>query len=156
VFLVIFNWISGYNYLEFRLFTALYIDLHLEIDCEGPLRTKLYDKIDDFNFPFVNFPFICSNIAAAPAYGVYISQLIRYSRACGSYHYFRDRGLLLPRKLLHKGLSWSYHFERFAVATITWVTSIEYLCHKWPRICSTCRKDFPVLSSLMPYHRICD
>ena len=22
-----------------------------------------------------------------------------------------------------------------------------YLCHKWPRICSTCRKHFPVLSS---------
>jgi hypothetical protein len=38
---------------------------------------------DDFNFPIVNFPFI--NIPAAPAYGVYISQLIRYSRACGSY-----------------------------------------------------------------------
>ena len=28
-----------------------YIDLHLEIDSEGRLRTKLYDKRDDFNFP---------------------------------------------------------------------------------------------------------
>jgi hypothetical protein len=64
---------------------ASYLDLHLEIDSEGRLRTKLYDKRDDFNFPIVNFPFICSNIPAAPAYGVYISQLIRYSRACGSY-----------------------------------------------------------------------
>jgi len=33
----------------------------------------LYNR-DDFNFPIVNFPFICSNIPAAPAYGVYISQ----------------------------------------------------------------------------------
>jgi hypothetical protein len=40
------------------------------------LRTKLYDKRDDFNFPIVNVPFICCNIPAAPAYGVYISQLI--------------------------------------------------------------------------------
>jgi hypothetical protein len=47
---------------------ASYIDLHLEIDSEGQLRTKLYDKRDDFNFPIVNFPFICSNIPAAPAY----------------------------------------------------------------------------------------
>jgi hypothetical protein len=54
---------------------------HLEIDSEGWLRTKLYDKGDDFNFPIVNFPFICSNIPAALAYGAYISQLIRYSRA---------------------------------------------------------------------------
>jgi hypothetical protein len=43
---------------------------------------KNVDKRDDFNFPIVNFPFICSNIPAAPAYGVYISQLIRYYRAC--------------------------------------------------------------------------
>jgi hypothetical protein len=32
----------------------------------------------DFNFPIVNFPFICSNIPVAPASGVYISQLIFY------------------------------------------------------------------------------
>ena len=62
-----------------------------EIDSElGWLRTKLYDKRDDFNFPIVNFPFIFSNISAVPAYGVYISQLVRYSRACGSYQDFLD------------------------------------------------------------------
>jgi hypothetical protein len=71
--------------------SASYLDLHLEIDSEGRLRTKLYDKRDDFNLPIVNFPFICSNIPAAPAYGVYISQLIRYSRACGTYQDFLDR-----------------------------------------------------------------
>jgi hypothetical protein len=51
----------------------------------------------------VNFPFICSSIPAAPAYGIYISQLIRYSRACGSYQAFLDRGLLVTRKLLNQG-----------------------------------------------------
>jgi hypothetical protein len=35
--------------------------------------------------------------------GVYISQLIRYSRACGSYQDFIDRGLMLTRKLLKQG-----------------------------------------------------
>jgi hypothetical protein len=68
--------------------SALYLDIHLEIDSEGRLRTKFYDKRDDFNVPIVNFPFICGNIPAAPAYGVYISQLIQYSRACGSYQDF--------------------------------------------------------------------
>ena len=38
-----------------------------------------YDKRDDFNFPIVNFPFICSKIPEGPAYGVYISLMIRYS-----------------------------------------------------------------------------
>jgi hypothetical protein len=57
--------------------SASYLDLHLEIDSEDRLRTELYDKRDDFNFPIVSFPFICSNITAAPAYGAYISQMIR-------------------------------------------------------------------------------
>ena len=54
------------------------------------LLFKIFDKKDDFNFPIVNLPFICSNIPAAPAYGVYISQLIRYYRACGTYQDFLD------------------------------------------------------------------
>ena len=57
---------------------AAYLDLHLDINSECRLRTISYCKRDDFNFPIVNFPFICSNISAIPAYGVYISQLIRY------------------------------------------------------------------------------
>jgi hypothetical protein len=79
------------------------VSLYLEIDSDGRLRTTLYDKRDDFNFPIVNFLFICSSIPAAPAYGVYISQLIQYSRTCGSYQKFLDRGLLLTRKLLNQG-----------------------------------------------------
>ena len=53
---------------------ALYFDLHLQIDDEGLLRTKLYDKRDYY---------ICSNISAAPVHGVYISQFIWYYGAFG-------------------------------------------------------------------------
>ena len=62
--------------------SASYLDLHLDIDSEGRLRTKLYDKRDDFNFSIVNFPFICSNIPAVPAYGVYISLMISLIEGC--------------------------------------------------------------------------
>ena len=54
-------------------------------------------------FPIVNFPFLCSNIPSSPAYGVYISQLIRYPRACYKYSDFLDRGKLLTSKLLQQG-----------------------------------------------------
>ena len=91
------NTFNHYNFLccsgEFTTDTdrsASYLDLHLKIDSEGQLRTKLYDKRDYFNFPIVYFSFICSNIPAAPAYGVYISQLIYYSGACGSYQDFLE------------------------------------------------------------------
>ena len=57
----------------------------------------------DYNFPILNFSLLCGNMPSSPVYGVYISQLIRYSRPCGSCQDFLDRGLLLTRKLLHKG-----------------------------------------------------
>ena len=34
--------------------SASYLDLHLEIDNEGRIKTKLYDNRDDFSFPIVN------------------------------------------------------------------------------------------------------
>jgi hypothetical protein len=37
--------------------SASYLDLHLELDGEGRLTTKLYDKRDDFNFGLVSFRF---------------------------------------------------------------------------------------------------
>ena len=64
--------------------SAAYLDLQFETDNEGLLRKKPYNK--------GNFPFICSNIPAAPANWVDVSQLIRYSRACGSYKKFVNGG----------------------------------------------------------------
>ena len=140
--------------------SASYLGLHLALDSEGRLRTKPYDKRDDFIFTIVNIPFIYSNIPSEPTYEVYISQLIRYSRACGSYTNFLDRGLLLTRKLLNQGFIWvklKSSLRTFTVATMTWLTVMEYMCHKLPWICcSTCRKDFPVLSSFMTCHRVCN
>jgi len=69
------------------------------------LTTKLYDKRNDFNFPIVkiNYPFLDSNIPSSAAYGVYMSQLIRYSRTCNSYRDFLHRSVLLIKKLLSQG-----------------------------------------------------
>jgi hypothetical protein len=39
---------------------------------------------------------------------------------------------------------------------MAWLTVMEYLCPKLPRIFSTCRKHFLVLSSFMTYHRVCN
>ena len=48
--------------------SASYLDQHFEFENDGLLRTKLYDKRDDINFPIVNFPFICRNIPTTPTY----------------------------------------------------------------------------------------
>jgi hypothetical protein len=71
-----------------------------DIDSKGRLTTTLCDKRDDFHFAIVNFPFLCSNIPLSPAYGVYISQFLRYKRACFEYEDFSKRGQLLTNKLM--------------------------------------------------------
>ena len=50
-----------------------------------------------------NFPFLSSNIPSSPAYGVFVSQLIRYARACSSYECFILRAMRLSNKLLGQG-----------------------------------------------------
>ena len=55
--------------------------LHIQIDIiNQKFRTTLYDKRNNFNFHIANFPHMDSNIPTKPAYGVYISQLVRIDR----------------------------------------------------------------------------
>ena len=46
---------------------------------------------------------MCSNIPDSPAYGVYISQLIRYARASSNYSDLLKRHLHLRNRLLDQG-----------------------------------------------------
>jgi hypothetical protein len=87
-----------YLYLWHSLFQVQWDRCYQQNDW-GRLRINFYNKKDDFNIPIVNFPFICSTILAAPAYGVYISQMIRYSRVCGSYTDVLDRGCCYKAKV---------------------------------------------------------
>ena len=68
------------------------------------------------------------------------------------------RDLLLTRKLLNQWFqvvkSWSHQFQSFTIAIMTWLTVVQYLCHKLPRIYSVCRNHNPVLSLFMTYHRV--
>ena len=83
--------------------SASFLGLYLEFDDSGKISTKIYDKRDDFNFKSINFPNVCSNIPAFPAYGVYISQLIRYAKASSNYSDFLKRHLHLRNRLLDQG-----------------------------------------------------
>ena len=58
---------------------ASFLDLHLPIS-DGFVKTKFFDKRDDFDFDSVNFPFLDGDVPRSTSYGVYISQLIRFAR----------------------------------------------------------------------------
>ena len=61
---------------------AAFLDFHLSIS-NDKVSTKIYDTRDDFDFEIVNFLFLLvdGDVPRSTSYGVYISQLIRFTRA---------------------------------------------------------------------------
>ena len=86
---------------------APFLDLNIFI-IDGKILTCVYDKRDDFNFQIVNYPNLSGNIPSSPSYGVYISQLVRFSRCCSNVEDFHKRNLLITKKLLLQG----YRFHK--------------------------------------------
>ena len=58
---------------------ALFLDLHLSIS-DDFVKTKIYDKRDDFDFDIVKFSVLDGDVSRSASYGVYISQLFRFAR----------------------------------------------------------------------------
>jgi hypothetical protein len=57
---------------------------NLELLIDKPSPIYLYVKLKALA-KIINFPNMCSNVPASPAYGVYISQLIHYARVSSNY-----------------------------------------------------------------------
>ena len=85
---------------------ALFLDLHLSIS-DGFVKTKIYDKRDDFDFDIVNVPFLDGDVPRSTSYGVYISQLIRISRVSSHADEHDTRNKVLTAKLFRQG--YRYH-----------------------------------------------
>ena len=74
--------------------SAAFLDLDLSIN-SGIVSSKIYDKRDDFDFKIVNYPHLDGDVPRATSYGVYISQLIRFARACSSVEDFSNRNRVI-------------------------------------------------------------
>ena len=73
----------------------------------GFISYKIYYKRDDFDFDIVNFPFLDGDVPRSTSYGVYISQLIRFSRVSSHVVDFNARYKSLTAKLLQQ--DYRYH-----------------------------------------------
>ena len=80
-------------------------DQYTHFDNGWKLKTKLYDKRDDFTFPIVIFPFIStSNIPASPAHGVTFHNFYVILELVPSIFIdLLDRAQLLTQKPLKQG-----------------------------------------------------
>ena len=59
-----------------------------------------------YMYIIVNYPHMDSNIPSKPAYGVFISQLIRYLRVCGNYQHFVYRSVQITTRLQRQGFDY--------------------------------------------------
>ena len=90
---------------------ASFLDLHLSIS-DGFVKTKIYNKRDDFDLDIVNFPFLDGDVPRSTSDDVYISQLIRFARVSSHVDDFNTRNKVLTAKLLRQ--RYRYHKIRKA------------------------------------------
>ena len=87
-----------------RIIEILSFDLDINIEY-GNFVTKIYHKVDDFDFEVVSFPFITSNLSERVTYNSYFSQLFRFFNICTKYCDFAGRSGNLLNSLLNRGYS---------------------------------------------------
>ena len=106
---------------------ANYLD-HLEFDEDGKLFKRLYDKHDDFDFHIVNFPYLSSNIPESPAYGVFVSQLIRY-------RFIQNMKIYSGFKVIETGIFYGRHTDLVHI----FYTSVSHMLND---LCTDCAHSF--------------
>ena len=92
-----------------------FFNLQLSIS-NGFLKTKIYDKREDFDFDIVNSPFLDGDVPRSTSYGVYIFQFIRFARVSSYVDDFNTRNKILTAKLLRQG--YRYHKIRKAFSKL--------------------------------------
>ena len=108
-----------------------FLDLDINVAPNNTLFLKIYNKTDDFNFEIVNFPFPKSNIHSNITYSSYFSQLFRYARICTNYIDFRNRCMLLSKKLIVRG---------FSANKLAW--QFKKLCFKYNQLLQKYNKSY--------------
>ena len=79
-----------------------FLDIDLQIE-DNSFNTKIYHKVDDFNFEVVSFPFPNSNISDHVTYNSFYSQLIRFAFIWSKFDYFATRCKRLADCLIARG-----------------------------------------------------
>ena len=59
-----------------------YLDLRMELDGKGGRTTKVYNKLDDFNFPVIQYTFSSGNMPHEIGHNVFFAEILRFSQLC--------------------------------------------------------------------------
>ena len=103
------------------------IEEHFQKDNEDNYDFR-FDEI--MNSTLVNYPHLDGDVPRATSYGVYISQLIRFARACSSIEDFNNRNRVITEKLLKQGYRYvklRKTFSKFYYRNISLIS--KYKCN---------------------------
>ena len=83
--------------------SADYLDLTIGIE-ESFFTSMLYDKRHAFSFDVINYPCLTySNVPSKPAYGIYLSQILRVARNSSKISSFNEAVNKMTIEFLNKG-----------------------------------------------------
>ena len=102
-----------------------FLDLRISI-YRGKFRYSSYDKRKDFNFAICNFPNLNGNIPCGAAYGVFLSQLVRFADINSSLNTFYNDVTFMIDKLVKQGFAYETLYNTFIKF------SIKYF-YKWSK-----------------------
>ena len=100
-----------------------YLDISIKIT-NNKYIYKSYDKRNNFNFKIINYPNLHGNIPTNPAYGVFTSQLIRYTHINMDITDFKNDIKKLVEKLIHQGYNKNILITKFRHFSRRYI-------HKW-------------------------
>ena len=76
---------------------------------------------DNFYFEIVNFSLLGGDISRSPSYGVYVSQLIRFSRVCSNVGDLTNRSQISTPKILKQ----DYRYHTFVQLFLNFITDTK-------------------------------
>ena len=79
-----------------------YLDIKVVITEKG-FQTKVFNKVDDFDFPVVTFTFPSGNMPLNIGYNIFFGQILRYSRICSQKDDFITKAASLYVTLVNRG-----------------------------------------------------
>ena len=96
-----------------------FLDINICINNEKCIL-KIYNKVDDFNFSVITFPFPSSSIDDKIAYNCFYSQLVRYSYICSKLDDFWARARTLFHLLVDRGYDKKKLLRKFSLFKVNY------------------------------------
>ena len=97
-----------------------YLDMEIIVE-DNKYVFKSFDKRKEFNFPSIKYPNLNGNIPVDPAYGVFMSQLIRFCAINIKLEDFKNDVIELAETMLQQGYKYNMlktKFKQFALNNI--------------------------------------